>query len=244
MARVKRAVGSKQHRKKALERPRATTATRAVRSAPRTSRSCAPGSTRSATAGPARASSAGCGSSASTPPAASTTALQPVHRRAERGRHRGRPQDPRRSRRHRHRGVRQAGRGRRRRPSERPVRDARRSRNPVQRLRRLLGRRSARSEEGAFVVEGPSSSPRPSPPDGSSRRSSSPPAVPVDGAGPVQACWRPGVRARRLDGDAATGCSRSCACRRPTPTLGGGRLRRRRRPHHRSRQLGHDPALG
>ena len=49
-------------------RPRATTATRAVRSAPPTSRSCAAGSTPSATAGPARASSAGCGSSGSTPP--------------------------------------------------------------------------------------------------------------------------------------------------------------------------------
>ena len=53
--------------RRSSSRPRATTATRAVRSGPPTSRSCTAGSTRSATAGPARASSAGCGSSGSTP---------------------------------------------------------------------------------------------------------------------------------------------------------------------------------
>ena len=46
--------------------------------------------------------------------------LQPVHRRAERGRHRGRPQDPGRSRRHRHRRLRPARRRRRRRALGRP----------------------------------------------------------------------------------------------------------------------------
>ncbi len=52
--------------------PRATTATRAVRTGPPTSRSCTPCSTPTATAGPARVSSGGCGSSASTPPAGRT----------------------------------------------------------------------------------------------------------------------------------------------------------------------------
>ena len=100
-----------------LRRPRATTATRAVRSGPPTSRSCTPGSTRSATAGPRRASSVACGSSGSTPPAAlNDMSLQPVHRRTERCRHRGRPQGPRRPRRHRSGRIRRAGRRRPRAP--------------------------------------------------------------------------------------------------------------------------------
>ena len=79
--------------------------------------------------------------------------LQPVHRRSQRGGRRGRPQDPRRSRRPRRGGVRQAGRASPRRRSE-P--SQLRFDNPkIQRLRRLIGRRSARTDEGAFAVEGP-----------------------------------------------------------------------------------------
>ena len=72
MARVKRAVHGKKHRRAILEQARGTTATRAAASSPPTSRSCTRATTRSATAGRARASSAGCGSCASTPPAVRT----------------------------------------------------------------------------------------------------------------------------------------------------------------------------
>ena len=95
------------------------------------------------------------------------TSLQPVHRRAPPGRDRGRPQGPGRPRRAR------AGRVRGARPGgRRGVGQGERltdgdpigSRHPsVQRLRRLSRRRAARSEEGAFVVDGPAArAPRPS----------------------------------------------------------------------------------
>ena len=120
--------------------------------------------------------------------------LQPVHRRAQRRRHRGRPQDPRRSRRHRPRRVRppgRAGQGASRRLSrERPAVSAR-SRSPTRdptaaappgapqcasedgRLRRR-GHRPDRAKRVAagWDVEAPVRS----------RRAS----TPVDGAGPVR----------------------------------------------------------
>ena len=82
--------------------------------------------------------------------------LQPVHRRPQRGRHRGRPQDPRRARRVRPGRVRPARRRRQGWHSDATASGPELGfTNPkVQRLRRLIGRRSSRSEEGAFVVEG------------------------------------------------------------------------------------------
>ena len=79
--------------------------------------------------------------------------LQPVHRRADVGRRRRRPPDPRRA-----GGVRPGGL----RPPRRNGEGGSLSHQPelgftnpkVQRLRRLIGRRSSRLEENAFVVEG------------------------------------------------------------------------------------------
>ena len=73
MARVKRSVNGKKHRRAILEEARATPARAAATSRRRTSRSCTRSGTPTATGARARASSAGCGSCASTPPAASTT---------------------------------------------------------------------------------------------------------------------------------------------------------------------------
>ena len=97
----------------------------------------------------------------------------------QRGRHRGRPQGAGRPRRHRSGGVQRARRGRARRRSERRVLSGPLAfTNPkVQRLRRLLGRRSARTEEGAFVVEGATLIREASPPVGRSRPSTSRPAL-------------------------------------------------------------------
>ena len=82
--------------------------------------------------------------------------LQPVHRRPQRGRHRGRPQDPRRPRRARRRRLRRPRRGGQGRPRhQRVTAPLGFTSTTIQRLRRLHGRRSSRSEEGAFVVEGP-----------------------------------------------------------------------------------------
>ena len=106
MARVKRAVGSKKHRKQVLERAKGYygNKSRSVRAAneqvmkQRAVRVPRPP-----------------GQEGRVPPAvdpadqrrlpAERHQLQPVHRRPERGRHRGRPQDARRSRRHRCRRV-------------------------------------------------------------------------------------------------------------------------------------------
>jgi TrmH family RNA methyltransferase len=111
------------------------------------------GSTPSATAARRRASSAACGSSASTPgcrrttsaTAGSSPACTP---RASRSTARSSPTWPSRPRRLHGTGAgRQGG----------SLSDQLTFTNPkVQRLRRLLGRRSARLDEGAFVVEGPS----------------------------------------------------------------------------------------
>ena len=86
--------------------------------------------------------------------------LQPVHRRPQCGRHRGRPQDPRRAggvpiRRHSAALVEAAKARWRKRAGNVSHQPELGFTNPqVQRLRRLIGRRSSRSEEGAFVVEG------------------------------------------------------------------------------------------
>ena len=113
--------------------------------------------------------------------------------------------------------------------------------NPkVQRLRRLLGRRSARSDEGAFVVEGADAGRRGGRRRvGRSRPSSSPPGV---DAGRRRRRGRSSWHRASLERVASTetpqpACSPSCACRPPTPTtLGDGDVRRRRRRHRRSRQ--------
>ena len=79
--------------------------------------------------------------------------LQPLHRRADGGRRRRRPPNPRRSRGRRSGGVRPPrGDGEGGTLSHQPELGFT---NPkIQRLRRLIGRRSSRLEEGAFVVEG------------------------------------------------------------------------------------------
>src|SRR3954470_17830217 len=76
--------------------------------------------------------------------------LQPLHRRASRGRHRGRPQDAGRSRRHRSRGLhctRREG-ARRRRVKKDGRRDA-------QYLRALARRRTVREKERRYLIDGP-----------------------------------------------------------------------------------------
>ncbi len=90
-----------------------------------------------------------------------------VHRRPEGRRDRGRPQGPRRSRRHRSGGVHRPGRGGRRRVGQRlnllrppaPVgvepTPLSASNSRLNSLRRLSGRRRARLQAGAFVIEGP-----------------------------------------------------------------------------------------
>ena len=101
----------------------------------------------------ARASSAGCGSNASTPPAVRTARRTAVHRRSEDRRGRGRPQGPGRPGRARPRGLQRPGEDGRRLGATGLTPVAPQSR--VQRLRRLASRRSARVEERAFVIEGP-----------------------------------------------------------------------------------------
>ena len=175
--------------------------------------------------------------------------LQPVHRRAERGRHRGRPQDPGRPRRHRHRRVRRARRGR----QGGALSDQLTFSNPkVQRLRRLLGRRSARLEEGAFVVEGPSLvDAGGGEPAGSSRPCSSPPGTgriagcPSVADVPVHELGAERDGARRHHRDRRSRCSASVRLRTaPLDVARIGLVRARRRPHRRSRQRRHDAALG
>ena len=105
MARVKRAVHAKKHRRATLERAKGYYGNKS-RSLPRRQRAghalaC---STPTATAGPARATSARSGSSASTPPAARTaSSYSRFIAGLKAGRGRGRPQGPRRPRRHRRR---------------------------------------------------------------------------------------------------------------------------------------------
>ena len=74
MARVKRSVNGKKHRRSILEEAKGYTGARSrhFRKAERAGHALAAG-TRTATGGPARVSSAGSGSCASTPRAASTT---------------------------------------------------------------------------------------------------------------------------------------------------------------------------
>ena len=172
--------------------------------------------------------------------------LQPVHRRPERGRHRGRPQDPRRSGRHRSGGVRRAGRGGQ-------VRRSDRARALGARLHQPEGPTTAapaRAPQFAFRGGCVRRRGRRARPGGGrrrvgrSRRSSWRPAsTPIDGAGPVH----------RLAPGVASGSPRPRRRRalftvvriRPTDaTLArAGGLRRRRRRRRRSRQPRHDPAL-
>ena len=175
--------------------------------------------------------------------------LQPVHRRAQRGRHRGRPQDPRRPRRHRRRPpsarLVEAAKAR---PRDQPSRTRSAFTSPeIQRLRRLLGRRSSRSEEGAFVVEGPllvaeavaAGWDVEAPVRGA--RASTPSTAPARCTS-----WRPGV-AERISRHARRRPGLFAVVRIRPPAgdvLGRRRLRRRRRPGRRSRQPRHDPALG
>ena len=119
--------------------------------------------------------------------------------------------------------------------------------NPkVQRLRRLLGRRSSRPDEGAFVVEGAGARRR-----GGRRRLGDrggvrrpPAATPVVArrrcSSSPTACSSGSRRPRRPQPN----CSRSCARRTVAPALAGAELRRGRRPARRPGQPRHDPALG
>ena len=158
----------------------------------------------------------------------------------ERGRHRGRPQDPRRSGRHRRRRLRVArgvGQGS-------ALNDPLAFNNAkVQRLRRLLGRRSSRSDDGAFVVEG-----RQLVGEAADAGWEIEAEFVAAGTSPVTGVRR--VRARDR-------CHRTCRVDRLAPTdprrrthpadcarPGDGRLRPRRRPHRRPRQPRDDPAVG
>ena len=174
--------------------------------------------------------------------------LQPVHRRAERRRHRGRPQDPRRSRRHRRRprSARSSRRPRRRSDRQRSAplgvhqpadpTTAAPPRAPQFAFRggrvRRRGRRARRA--------------RRSPPAGSSRPSSSPPAsTPVDGAGAGPRRWPPASPSGSPPPRRRRAVRRRAHPAAPTPALlAARRLRRRRRRRRRSRQPRHDPALG
>ena len=175
--------------------------------------------------------------------------LQPVHRRPERGRHRGRPQDPRRSRRHRRRRLRPPRRGgqggalsdRRERPSARrsptprsngcgaswgaAVRVPRKARSSS---RGRCCRRGARRRVGG---RGPVRRAR-------RRRRSTAPA-------PVRELGRRASPSGSPPPRRRPGCSPSS--RIPAADAGvlaAADVRRRRRPHRRSRQPRHDPALG
>ncbi len=157
MARVKRAVGSKKHRKQVLERAKGYygNKSRSVRAANEQVMKSGQYAFRDRRAkkGEFRRLWIQRINAACRLPR-ERDQLQPVHRRPQRRRHRGRSQGDVRS--GHHRSGRLHGARARCQGGALSTVGLTFSNPKVQRLRRLLGRRSARSEEGVFVVEGPS----------------------------------------------------------------------------------------